>query len=610
MPSWIPDGLFGAEPTIQVQQFFGTGHAAWFHAVSQLGTTWGVLAAMGIGLWFWGRREAYALIGIVVLEAAVTLLFNQLVHVPRPDAAAIIKYEQVAVGSFPSGHVLVATVLWGQLYAMGRVRAWLVALVVLAVSVARLYLGVHYLTDIVGGVVIGVAIVWAYHAAWSRYAGYLQRASYATYLGGGMAALAGAVGAMLLGFYGASPFRWHAGGLAAGVVVALLLEYRYVRYQPERDGVRTALAKLALGLLPIVLLAWYDRSTGEDDLRLGALLVACGAIWVLLTAPAIFVGLGLRAERRSPRGANAWRITRNAMYGLSGVVVLLAIYGTAVEPRLVLDVEEQRAAVPGLPPRWVGQRIAVLGDFQVGMWWHNTGMMQRAVERLVEERPAAVLLTGDFIYHTGERAAAEVESIGRILRPLADSRIPTFAVLGNHDWGLATRDDHNRNPEAARALEIALRRLDIRVLRNQAVPLQASEDAEPLYVVGIGSRWAGLDRPREALAGVPRGAARIVLMHHPDSFEEIRAGAAPLAVAGHTHGGQIRIPFMPEWSWLTFTTDDKVHADGWIDGAGSPGNRLYVNRGIGMSTLPIRINCPPELTLFILVAAAVGEAGA
>ena len=89
-------------------------------------------------------------------------------------------------------------------------------------------------------------------------------------------------------------------------------------------------------------------------------------------------------------------------------------------------------------------------------------------------------------------------------------------------------------------------------------------------------------------------------MHHPDSFAEIPAGAAPLAVAGHTHGGQVRIPLMPQWSWLTFVKEDEVHADGWIDGYGAEGNRLYVNRGIGFSVVPLRINCPPELTRFVL----------
>jgi predicted MPP superfamily phosphohydrolase len=103
-----------------------------------------------------------------------------------------------------------------------------------------------------------------------------------------------------------------------------------------------------------------------------------------------------------------------------------------------------------------------------------------------------------------------------------------------------------------------------------------------------------------ALEGVPDGAARVVFMHNPDTFAEIPAGAAPLGVAAHTHGGQIRVPSMPEWSWMALLQNERVHADGWIDGYGAPGNRLYVNRGIGFSTIPMRIFCPPEVTFFTL----------
>ncbi len=78
-------------------------------------------------------------------------------------------------------------------------------------------------------------------------------------------------------------------------------------------------------------------------------------------------------------------------------------------------------------------------------------------------------------------------------------------------------------------------------------------------------------------------------MHEPDSFGAFPANAAPLALAGHTHGGQIRVPFTEDWSWMALATDEKVHADGWIDGFGQTGNR-----GIGFSSFPVRINCRPD----------------
>jgi hypothetical protein len=91
-------------------------------------------------------------------------------------------------------------------------------------------------------------------------------------------------------------------------------------------------------------------------------------------------------------------------------------------------------------------------------------------------------------------------------------------------------------------------------------------------------------------------------MHNPETFAAIPDVGA-IALAGHTHGGQIRIPFTPEWTLLTYVAGDRVHADGWIEDYGEPSNRLYVNRGIGFSLLPLRINCPPEITLFTLLGA-------
>jgi predicted MPP superfamily phosphohydrolase len=141
--------------------------------------------------------------------------------------------------------------------------------------------------------------------------------------------------------------------------------------------------------------------------------------------------------------------------------------------------------------------------------------------------------------------------------------------------------------------------LDIRVLQNEAVPMTSAND-NSLYLVGIGPLIPEEARPDAALAQMPVDAPRLVLMHNPDVFGRLPSGAAPLAIAGHTHGGQIRIPFLPRWSWMSLVRTDEVHADGWIHDYGAPGNRLYVNRGIGFSKLPIRLNCPPELTIFTL----------
>jgi len=92
-------------------------------------------------------------------------------------------------------------------------------------------------------------------------------------------------------------------------------------------------------------------------------------------------------------------------------------------------------------------------------------------------------------------------------------------------------------------------------------------------------------------------------MHNPRSFAVLPPGTAPFAIAGHTHGGQVRVPLAPGWSYLSLVTED-LPIEGWAHGFGNSGNRLYVSRGVGMSIVPARLNCPPELTIFTLRRAA------
>jgi hypothetical protein len=295
------------------------------------------------------------------------------------------------------------------------------------------------------------------------------------------------------------------------------------------------------------------------------------------------------------------------LLGLLGIFGLLLFWGL-LEPYLI-DTEEEVAEIPGLPTSWEGQRVALIADWQIGMWMGNTSTIRRIVKQLIEERPAIVLIAGDFIYDPGKDPSEEINKAVEIVRSLPRAGIPTYAVLGNHDYAMKDKQAPPDEKLAAK-LHDALESVGVQVLQNEAVALAPSENRNqttantqvnaPLYLVGIGAHWPNNDKPKVALAPVPDGTARLVMMHNPNSFEALPPNTAPLAVAGHTHGGQFRLPFTPEWSWMTFIKEDEVHADGWIKGYGQQGNRLYVNRGIGFSIIPIRLNCPPEVTLFTL----------
>jgi predicted MPP superfamily phosphohydrolase len=287
------------------------------------------------------------------------------------------------------------------------------------------------------------------------------------------------------------------------------------------------------------------------------------------------------------------RITLGVVLSL---LVLLVVYAVGIEPRLLLDVQEHEAEIPGLPAEWEGQKVSLLADFQVGMWWDNTGMVSRSVDEAIEQASAAVIIAGDFVYKPDSAVVREAVDL---IRPIGEAGIPVVAVFGNHDYSMMKRDSEQR-PDLVSYLREQLEAIGVQVLENNTVRL-SPDGLPPLAFVGLGSEWAGKSNPGQALSSLPPAEPRLMVMHNPVSYRELPADSAPLAVAGHTHGGQIRLPFTPANSWMDIAEPREVVADGWaVDSVGAAGNRLYVSRGTGFSLVPARLFCRPEVTVFTL----------
>jgi predicted MPP superfamily phosphohydrolase len=277
---------------------------------------------------------------------------------------------------------------------------------------------------------------------------------------------------------------------------------------------------------------------------------------------------------------------------LLGALALLIAYGVLVEPRLWLDQERHRIAVPGLPADAPPVTVAAFSDLQVGMWLSNEDMIDDIVERVVEERPTAALIGGDYVIGTDPPPAEQIDRVVELLAPLTAAGIPTYAVLGNHDYEVDAAD------EVAEALE----EIGIRVLRNTTATVPG---AAALRIVGIGPDRPDRDNVAAALDGIPADVPRVVLVHNPVTFPELPARSAPLAIAGHTHCGQVAIPGLAAGSWLELTSTERIVVDGWADdGYGAPGNRLFVTCGIGFSLVLMRIAAPPQVVFFELQPAA------
>lgn len=209
----------------------------------------------------------------------------------------------------------------------------------------------------------------------------------------------------------------------------------------------------------------------------------------------------------------------------------------------------------------------------------------RAIDLALDEQPDMICLTGDFVTDR----APDPDGLAAVLRRLPESA-PTFACLGNHDGGRwSARRGRDATPDAV--LEI-LRDAGIQTLRDETILLPIG--GRELLLTGVEDLWSFPIDPVRAGFSTDR-RKRLVLAHNPDTKDALAREAWDLMLCGHTHGGQIRLPF---WGGrLTAPVRD----DRYIEGLLPWGDRwLHISRGVGCLH-GIRINCPPEVTLLELV---------
>lgn len=274
------------------------------------------------------------------------------------------------------------------------------------------------------------------------------------------------------------------------------------------------------------------------------------------------------------------RLSRRAFLKSLGALALTVpagwIYSAEVERRW-LAVERVTVSLPALPPAFHGLTLAVCGDWHIGPYI-SANEIHAAVDEVLRLRADAVLLTGDFV---SSSAGYETELLAAELKRLS-APLGVYAVLGNHDWW--------HRPEAVRA---AMAQSGARLLQNESVML--TRNGENLFLVGLDSYFERhTDIPR-ALAHVPPSAPAIVLAHEPDVADLLSAEPrALLQISGHSHGGQVRLPGLKP---LLLPVYGEKYPLG-LQRAG--GLWVYTNRGIGVTKLPVRFNCRPEVTLLML----------
>jgi predicted MPP superfamily phosphohydrolase len=243
-----------------------------------------------------------------------------------------------------------------------------------------------------------------------------------------------------------------------------------------------------------------------------------------------------------------------------------------------------------LPAAFDGFTIAQLSDFHYDQHF-SEAPIKAGVAIVNQLHPDLVVLTGDFVtvpifhkrLHNGEPAASAAEPCARLLEGL-HPRHGTVSVLGNHDVAC----------DAPRIIE-TLNAHRLPVLRNRSIPIE--QKGFRIWLCGLDSVWEGHPDLRLALGDVPGEELVVLLVHEPDFADRAAHYPVDLQLSGHSHGGQIWLPGIGA-PWLP------QFARRYPRGLRRIGPlTLYTNIGLGTIRLPIRLNCPPEVTLFTLRSA-------
>ena len=278
---------------------------------------------------------------------------------------------------------------------------------------------------------------------------------------------------------------------------------------------------------------------------------------------------------------------RNFLKLAAGSAAGLAFYAGEIA-RHQLEIVFTNIALPRLPDAFAGLRLVQISDFHFEEY--TEAMFLEAVVRQVNAlRPDVVVLTGDFVSSKPLPVRPTIELGHHCAHILSRIECPLrYAVMGNHDELVS-----------APAITAGLVSQGIPVLANSYVAVE--RDGQRLWLGGI--RDALQSRPDLGTAlPVHRDQAReplILLSHEPDYADRAIGHQIDLVLSGHTHGGQVLIPFLPP---LLLPDLGKRYVHGHFRFA--DGMQLYVNRGIGAVNLPFRFRCPPEITVITLQAAA------
>jgi hypothetical protein len=244
--------------------------------------------------------------------------------------------------------------------------------------------------------------------------------------------------------------------------------------------------------------------------------------------------------------------------------------------------ERRSLPIPRLPSRFDKVRIGLISDLHIQPDF-PAAHLAPTVALLQREKPDLILLLGDYVNDQEDNKLYWMKQCAQGLRSLK-ATLGVYNIFGNHDFPPPPED-----PIAEIWEEVGIRPLCDEIA-------EVVRGTERIYLCGFRSLLSRPVMPFELLRQIPANSVAIALWHEPDRAEECAQAGASLQLSGHTHGGQVVVPFVGP---PLLPAGGKRYPSGLFPVDGMP---LYVTRGVGVLPPMVRLNCPPEVTLLTLHA--------
>lgn len=265
----------------------------------------------------------------------------------------------------------------------------------------------------------------------------------------------------------------------------------------------------------------------------------------------------------------------------AGAAAGVGLYTWRIEPHW-LQLVERDLPISGLPAALEGKLLAHLSDLHIGPRV-DPAYIADTFRRVADRTPDITVVTGDWISYRDASVFAELRAL---LRTFPHGRLASLGILGNHDYGTRWR-----MPNVADAVVQETHVAGITMLRHTAV------DVQGLRIVGLEDFWGPHFTAAPELFAAGASTAQLALCHNPDVADVAAWGAhRGWILAGHTHGGQCKPPFLPP---PLLPVNNPRYTAGEI--ALDEGRQMYISRGVG-HLIRVRFNVRPEVTFFRLRA--------